>query len=234
MSSTTAGVMIADALAEIGILGDGEAPSGDMLDRGLRMLNRLLAVLSNDTNWAYYASQEQQVLTGQSSFSVGPTGDLITVRPIAIETATVDVNGITYPVKVIDNERYDVLTYKALSGAYTSAIYYEGTFPNGTVYLYPICTGATLKMRVLNSVKQFADVSTQVEMPDGYEDTMMLALAVRMAPSYGRPVSPDTRLAATKAMKAITTTNITIPTLSLPDAVMGKSGGSYAEFMSGG
>lgn len=40
----------------------------------------------------------------------------------------------------------------------------------------------TLKMRVLNSVKQFASTSVQIDMPEGYEDAIMLALAIRMAP----------------------------------------------------
>lgn len=233
MTTTTAGVIIQDALVENGVLADGEVASGDMLDRGLRMVNRLLATLSNDTAWAYYASQETFNLTGQQSFTIGPTGDLVTVRPIKIETAVVDRNGITYPVKVIDNERYDLLTYKALSGANTQAIYYEATYPNGVVFCYPLATGCTLKMRVLNIVKQFADVSTQIEMPEGYEDAIMLALAVRMAPSYGRQVTPDLRRAAYGAMKAVKNTNTVIPTLNLPDSVLGTTGASYASFMSG-
>lgn len=231
--STTAAIIIQDALAEIGVLGDGETASGDMIDRGLRMLNRLLDVLSNKTDWAYYASSEYFALTGQQSFTIGPTGDLVTTRPIKIETATVDRNLITYPVKVIDNEKYDILTYKSLQGANTQAIYYESQFPNAIVYCYPVSTGCTLHMRVLNSVKQFADAFTQIEMPEGYEDAIMLALAVRMSPSYARPVSADTSMAARKAMKLVTTTNTVIPTLELPDAVLGHVGSSYASFMSG-
>jgi hypothetical protein len=204
-----------------------------MLDRGLRMLNRLLDTLSNDTDWAYYASSEDFALTGQQSFTIGPTGNCITTRPIKVETATVDRNGISYPVAVIDNEKYDLMTYKALQGANTQAIYYEATYPNATVYLYPESTGCTLNMRVLNSVKQFATAYTQIEMPEGYEDAVMLALAIRMAPSYSRQVNPDTRLAARKAMNFVTTTNTVIPTLQLPDAVLGRTGSSYASFMSG-
>ena len=231
--STTAAVIIADALAEIGVLGEGEAATGDMIERGLRTLNRMLDTLSTNTDWAYYASQIQIDLTGQQSFTVGPTGDIATNRPIKIETATVDRNGITYPVKVIDNERYDPITYKALASANTQAIYYEGTFPNGTVYCYPLATGCALKMRVINSVKQFADAYSQIEMPEGYEDAIMLALAVRLCPSYARQASPDTRMAARRAMDAVRKINIVVPTLDLPDAVLGRNGSSYASFMGG-
>ena len=234
MATTTAAVIISDALKEILVIGEGEAPSATMLSDGLRMLNRLLDTLSNNNDFAYFASMEQKALTGQQILTIGPTGDIATTRPIKVETAFVERNGISYPVKVIDNEKYDAVTYKALQGANTQAVYYEATYPNGTLYLYPVSTGCTLKMRVLNSVKQFASTSVQIDMPEGYEDAIMLALAIRMAPGYGKQVSQDTKQAARRAMKAVKTTNQVVPTMDLPDAVMGRSGSSFSSFMSGG
>lgn len=234
MPTTTAAVIISDALKEILVIGEGEAPSATMFSDGLRMLNRLLDTFSNNNDFAYFASMEQKALTGQQMLTIGPTGDIVATRPIKVETAVVDRNGITYPVKVIDNEKYDDLTYKALAGANTQAVYYEATFPNGTLYLYPVASGCTLKIRVLNSVKQFASTSVNIDMPEGYEDAIMLALAIRMAPSYGKQVNPDTKQAARRAMNAIKVTNQVIPTMDLPDAVIGRSGSSFASFMSGG
>lgn len=233
MATTTAATIIGDALKENLVIGEGETPSAVMYSDGLRMLNRLLDVLSTNNDWAYFPSLETKALTGQASFTIGPTGDVATTRPIAIDTATCVRNGITYPVKVIDNERYDILTYKALQGANTAAIYYEGTYPNGTVYCYPLSTGCTLNMRVLNSVKQFTTLSAQIDMPEGYEEAIMLALAIRMAPGYSKVVNPDTRVAANRAMKSVMRINQVIPTMALPDAVLGRSGSSYASFMSG-
>ena len=234
MASTTATVMITDALKEILVVGEGETPSTEMLSDGLRMLNRICDTLANHNDFAFYASQIQMVLTGQQSFTIGPTGDLVSARPLLVESAVVDRQGITYPVRVIDVQQYDDVTLKALAGANTQAIYYEGTFPNGTVYCYPLATGCTLKMRVLNSTKQFASLTDQIEMPPGYEDALMLRLAVRMAPSYGKQVSPDTRQAARVAWKAVVQTNQVVPVLGLPAALVVGGGASYASFMSGG
>ncbi len=234
MTTTTAAVIIEDALKENQIISEGEVPSSTMYSDGLRMLNRLCDTLSNNDDFAYYASQYSMAMTGQTSFTIGPSGaDLTAARPIRIDTAVVTRLGITYPVKVIDNQRYDELTLKTLTGANTAAIYYEGTYPNGTVYCYPLSTGCTLQMRVLNQVKNFAATTTQIDMPEGYEDFLMLGLAIRMAPSYGRPVNPDTRQAYNRAKKLVMNTNQVVPTMELPNAVMGKSGSSYASFMSG-
>ena len=107
MPTTTAAVIISDALKEILVIGEGEAPSATMLSDGLRMLNRLLDTFSNNNDFAYFASMEQKALTGQQAMTIGPTGDIVATRPIKVETAVVDRNGITYPVKVIDNEKYE-------------------------------------------------------------------------------------------------------------------------------
>lgn len=234
MPTTTAAVIINDALKELVAIGETETPSATMYSDGLRMLNRMLDVFSNSPNFQYFASRESIALTGQSSFTIGPSGaDITSSRPISIESAYVDRLGISYPVKVIDNERYDRLTLKLLSGANTAAIYYEGTYPNGTVYCYPLATGCTLTMRVLNSVKQFATTATQIDMPEGYEDYLMLGLAIRWAPQFGKQASPDTKAAYKRAKMAVMNTNLVVPTMELPNAVMGKSGSSYAAFMSG-
>lgn len=233
MASTTAAVIIADALKEILVIGEGESASAEMLSDGLRMLNRWLDTNANNNDFAHVATQVQIALTGQQSFTIGPTGDIVTARPLLIESAVVDRAGITYPVKMINVQQYDAVTLKTLQGANTQAIYYEGTFPNGTAYCYPLATGCTLKMRILNLVKQFATLSDQIEMPLGYEDALMLGLAIRMAPGYGKKVSPDTRQAARKAWKAISQTNQVVPMLGLPSALL-NGGASYASFMSGG
>ena len=230
----TARNLISRAFRTLGLIKPGDAmPEADYAE-ALAEMNSIMESLSNSADFAFCSSQAHLILSGQQTVTIGPTGDIVTTRPIKVETAVVDRNGITYPVKVIDNEKYDDLTYKALAGANTQAVYYEATYPNGTLYLYPIASGCTLKIRVLNSVKQFASTSVNIDMPEGYEDAIMLALAIRMAPGYGKQVNPDTKQAARRAMNAIKVTNQVVPTMDLPDAVMGRSGSSFASFMSGG
>lgn len=216
MPTTTAAVIISDALKEILVIGESETPSATMLADGLRMLNRLLSTLSANNNFAFDQSYEIRPLNGEASFTMGPTGNIVTARPIKIETAYVVRTGISIPVRVFDNERYDDITSKALTGDDTQAIYYEGTYPNGTVYCYPVSTGCTLHMRTVNSVKQFASSSVQIDMPEGYEDGIMLSLACRMAPGYGKNLHPETKIATRRAMNAVKITNQVVPMMELP------------------
>ena len=233
MPTTTAQVIITDAMQETGILSDGATPTTNQLNDGLRMLNRLLMTFSNSTTFAYYQNLISIPLTGQASFTIGPGGDISGDRAIEINSAYVDRNGVSYPVKVIDNERYDRITYKLLAGANTQAIYYEAQYPLGIVECFPIATGCTLYMRVLNIVKQFTSLTDTIDMPPGYEDYIMLALAIRMAPSYGMTVQRETQMAYRRASNAVKTNNLIIPTMSLPVAVQSGNRGSYSDYLSG-
>ena len=90
---------------------------------------------------------------------------LVTTRPIKIDTATVDRNGITYPVTVIDNQKWDAIVFKAANGANTRAVYYESTSPVAIVHVWPVCTGCTLNLRVINQAVLFPTLSTTLVMP---------------------------------------------------------------------
>jgi hypothetical protein len=222
MSSTTAEVMITDALKEIGVVGEGETPSAMMMADGLRMINRLLDTLSIDAAFDHESTLHSLALTGQTSFDVGPTGDIVTQRPIKITSAYVTQGGIDYPVRIVSIEEYDSIPMKASTGAITECIAYNGVYPDGVVYLYPICSGCTIHFRTAELVKNFATTATTIDLPEGYEDAIMLALSVRMAPSYGVKVSPETRQAAKNAMHIVKRNNRVIPKLDIP-APLAKS-----------
>ena len=108
---TTAATIIHDALLEIGVIASGETETAAEALDALRALNRLMGVLSNGQAFAYYANTVSRALTGEASFTIGPvTGDVVTDRPIKIETATVVRQGITYPVSVLDNQKWDAIS----------------------------------------------------------------------------------------------------------------------------
>lgn len=231
----TAATIINDALKEIHVLAEGDTATSAMANDALRALNRFMELLSNDQSFAYFPSNISINLTGQSSFTIGSVGaDLITDRPIGFQSATFDRNGITYPVQVIDNLKWDAIVYKGASGANPVAVFYEATMPNGICHIWPICMGGTLNIRVLNLVASFPDLTTPLSMPPGYEECLIKNLSVALAPQYPAGVlSPLTIKAADKAMRYINLTNNVIPTLSMPNGIPTGGGYSFANFMAG-
>ena len=230
----TAITIITDALKELTVLADEEVPTGSMANDAFRALNRLVELLSNDQSFAYFPNLVQRTLAGEQTFTIGPTGDVVTDRPIRVESATVDRSGITYPVSVLDNQRWDSISYKTVGGANTSAVWYEGTYPNGIVHLWPVASGCTINLRVINLVKSFATLATDLDMPPGYEELLVKNLAVNLAPQYpSNPLSQLTIQAARKAMKYINRTNNVIPTLKIDSVLLNRRGGTLAGFLGG-
>ena len=220
----TATTICTDALKEIGILAEGDTPSATMIDDAFRALNRLMELLSNDQSFAYTPSLSYLALTGQASFTIGPTAtDVVVARPISIESAFVTRGTIDYPVRVVNNQQWDSIVYKTSTGANTEIVWYEPTMPNGIIHVWPKCSGCTLNLRTINLVNSFADISTALSMPPGYEEMLIKMLAVNIAPQYPAcTLSQLTVKAAQNAQKVINRVNNVIPTLRLPDAVTGN------------
>jgi len=231
----TAGTLINDSLFELGVLAEGDTPTADMSALALRVLNRTLDSLSTSQSFAYYANLITRPLTGEASFTVGPTGDVIGQRPIGIESAFVDRQGIQYPVRVVDNQLFDGIIYPAAAGANTVYVYYEAQVPNGIVHVWPLASNCTLKLRVINQVVNFTDLVTPTTLPPGYEECIVSNLSVRLSPYFPSvTLSPITARTAKTSLDLIQRRNNVIPTLALPAAVTGNHGGfSLANFMGG-
>lgn len=232
---TTAAVLINDSLKEIHVLAEGDTASGSMADDALRALNRLMEIMSNNQSFAFYPNLISRALTGEASFTVGATGQLVVDRPISIESAFVVRDGISYPVRVVDNQLWDGIVYPATTGANTAYVFYEAQMPNGIVHVWPLCSGVTLNMRVVNMVATFATLSTALVLPPGYEECLMANLAVRLSAQYPAGIlSPVTVQVAKSSLKVLQRKNNVVPTMLLPGSVSGRIAGmSYANFLSG-
>jgi len=318
----TATQFITDALTELGVLAEGDTPSTQMLNDGLRSLNRLLDYLSNDQSFAYFPNLLSWNVTGEPQFYIGPAltgsftvtianpavftatahglvaGDTVTLattgalptglaaattyyvistgltanafelsatsggaaiittgtqsgthtftqtssltkliaqRPIGIESAYATRNGINYPIRVIDNQLWDSIIYQAAAGANTSFVWYEAQLPNGILHVWPLVTGCSVNLRVVNQVVNFADLTTPVSLPPGYEECITSNLAVRLSPQYPSvQLSPITLKYAKSSLDIIRRRNNVIPTMTLPGVVTTNRGGfSYGNFLSG-
>lgn len=224
----TAATMINDALKELGVLAEGDTATSTMSDDALRALNRIMGMMSNDKAFAYSNAAISRTLTAVQSFTIGAAGDLVATMPIRIDSAYCTLNGITYPVQVVDFATWDAIEYKASTGTVPDLIYYDPTMSAGTVYCWPISSGAVLYMRESSLVDSFATLATTLVMPAGYEEYLIKELAVNLAPQYPAGVlSPLTISARDRALKKIKRTNKHIPSLT-PNVLTGGETGLAA------
>ena len=232
----TATTICQDALKEIGVLSEGDTPTTEMLDDAYRELNRLMEIMSNVQAFAYKPVESSLALTGQTSFTVGPSGaDVTANRPISIESAFVTLGTLDYPVEILNNQQWDDIVFKTATGSVTEAIWYEPLMTNGKVHVWPVCTGCTLNLRTVELVDTFATVTTALSMPPGYEMYLVKQLAVNISPQYPAcTLSPITVKTAQNAYKMLSRVNNVIPKLSLPTAVLSSRKSNRLAAIKGG
>ena len=205
---TTALQLIEDAFAQANLAETGQDLSAEDAALGLRTLNRLMGKWSNLRLFFPVLAEYSVPMTGAASYTIGPTGGVVGLRPLKVNSATAtDAGGMEYPVKILTREQWDAISVKSVTGGPPSCIWYSADTTNGRVYAYPVSTGYTLKLDCQALLTSFASTATAFTLPDGYESALGLTLADSMAAAYGKQLPQDTRRRMAGAVSAIKRTN---------------------------
>ncbi len=205
----TAQTIIDRALRLIGQIGAGLSPTADETADGLEALNAMIGAWRNDRLMAY-AIQTQDITLSASdtSVTVGPSGDLVTTRPVAIQNAYVVIDDITYDVRILNENEFAAIPDKTAQSDWPDRIWPQMSFPDVTIYLYPIpTTTSTLRILTRVPVTEFSTAATTVSLPPGWEDALAFNLAVRIAPEYETEASPTVKEMARSTIAALKKTN---------------------------
>jgi hypothetical protein len=228
--------LISASLRKIGALASGDAiPANDASD-GLSELNRMIASWSTEGLLIYAKIRETLALTpGTATYSMGTGATLNTTRPMRIESASIMIGTIEYPLEVITDSQYAAIQTKSIQGVPTS-VYPEGTYPNETLNFYPIPNSnysfIPYSWKALSSV---ASLDTVLSFPPGYEDALVYNFAMRLAPEYGK--QPDALVAqiASESKAGIKRMNHRPELLRCDDAIVkpGIHGRDSSRFITG-
>lgn len=246
MSLNTVREIISKSYKLIGVGGEGETLSSEMMNDGLDSLNMLLGMWGGRRLLTTAEIAESLVLTGlQASYLIGvdsvalPT-DLDTVKPIRIKSAFIrDSSGNDYDVKIITRDEYNSFTYKTNSGIPRYLFQDPGASQQTnhvmTIYLYPTpdpndtYTLHLFSEKPLTKVDSLADTITFEE---DYKSAIIPNLAMMLAPEVDRPVSAEVIKMADDGMSVIETINSnqkkeTVPIEPLADGRANILNGGY-------
>jgi hypothetical protein len=141
--------------------------------------------------------------SGAASKTIGPSGDLNTVRPVQVLDAWIEVSGYAYPVRLINDDDYESIDVKTQSGDWPTHANYRATMPTGTIYTWPVAN-ATRSLKILVPVPLSALVLTDtLDVAPGWEDCLASNLAVRLAPEYETVASQDLKEMARDTKAAV-------------------------------
>ncbi len=222
---TTALDLIKRAMRIAQVYQIGEEPSADEAADCLTALNAMLSSWSNEKLMIPVSIIETlQMVAAQSVYTIGPTGDLVTTRPMSLgDGSYITYQDITYPLEIIDATQYSSIPYKAQTSIIPVYAWFSPTYQNSELTIWPVPTSADvdLVLEMWCALTSFATLSTVVSLPPGYEDTIAYNLAVRIAPEFNASISPVAVSMANSTKRSIKRQNTRVPVLTVPFEVLG-------------
>jgi len=181
-----ANTIISAALRKLLVTPSGGSPTTAQYSDGLEVLNDMVNSWSAQRDLIYEDTKENLTIpAGTQSITIGPTGDLVTGRPLKITVATLRDNNIDYVMKLISEREYQGFSQKNnVSRPYR--LYYRNTWPNGTMYFeYTTDQAYTLILTSMKQLSTFPDGTTDVSLPDYYERALKTNLTIELADEMG-------------------------------------------------
>ena len=223
---TTAGELINGALRLIGMLAESEVPSAATSDDALAAMNQMID--SWNTERLSTFSTQDQVFSwppGQIHRTLGPTGDFVGNRPVQLDDSTYfrdPANGISFGIKIINQQQYDGIAVKTVTSTYPQVIWLNMDYPNIDMYIYPVPT-KVLEWHFISvtELDQPATLFTDLSFPPGYLRAFRYNLACEIAAEFGVEPSPQVSRIAMTSKRNLKRINNPDDIMSLPYSIVG-------------
>ncbi len=225
----TARDIVTGALRLLGVVSQGETPQAEEASEGLEALNQMIEGWSNDNLFLPSITEETfSLVVGQASYTMGSGGDFDTVAPLGIENAyIVSTPNPANDVKldILTSREYSEIAIKSTQSTIPRGLYVEYTYPLARLTLYPVPSEAkTLKLFTMKPVSNFANLSTTINLPVGYNRALRFNLAQELAPEYGKEASPTVQTVASRSLATIKRKHTNPVYLKCDSGVLGENG----------
>jgi hypothetical protein len=206
--------LIERAYSLIGFKDPGEALSGTDTSYALGVLNDMIDSW-NTQNFFIVSVQEVVATISGNPITVGPSMMVNIPRPATVENGSfVRSGGVDFPIEWITREEYNNIAYKTVGSNIPAYGYYDAALPTAKIYLYPYPTAsAELHLQVQSDLSEFANLTTDYPLAQGYRRAIAYSLAEELAPGV-RELPASVAKNAFLARKAIRKTNVVVPVLS--------------------
>lgn len=205
--------LIASSLRLIGVLASGETPSGNEIADALVILQQMMdSWQSERLNIFTLNINEFPMVPGQQVYTLGTGGNFNMTRPASIERMSVvwlanPAQPLELPLEMVTDGGWQAIPIKLISSTLPIKCYDDGAFPLRNLNFWPIPT-------IVDNVRIYSwaplttfDLTTDITFPPGYLKAIRYALAVDLAPEFGRPVPPEVAAQALLSIAKLKTMN---------------------------
>jgi hypothetical protein len=190
--TTTALQLWRDALGLTNAVGVDQTLTAAETEDCLRVLNQLIDSWSTQ-NLAVFgqANQSFNTVVGQAVYTIGAGANWDTVRPVRIhDQAYSTYQGVSFPCVKITQEEYNGIPLKTQQQEFPDYFLYVNEFPLGLVTLYPVPSAIVPVTFTIDRVMDgVLSAATVLSFPPGYLRAFRYALAVELAPWFGKKIT---------------------------------------------
>lgn len=206
------------ALRLIGVTQRGSAPSAEDMQVAVYSLRSMLESWSTESLQVFYTTTlEFDFIPGKAEYSLGPTGDWISERPMSLSYAylryaTGSGAPIDQQMQILNDAQRASITAKSIQSPIPTTVYYNPEWPDAKLTFWPVPSATYKAILWLDMpLTEFVDLSDELQFPRGYEQAIRYNLAVNLAPEFGRddkltPAVIDTAARSKTKLKVINTT----------------------------
>lgn len=182
--------LIQSAMRLGGILESGETATADEINDGLAVLNDVIENWNTGTLSIWQiANQSFSTVAGQANYTIGAGGNFNTVRPVRIQGAYCTVQGVDFPITIIDQLEYNLLPLKTQQEQIVRRLVYLNDMPLGRIILWPVPSAVvSLVLSIANQITAIPNSATVITYPPGAAKALRYTLAVELCGEFGAPV----------------------------------------------
>lgn len=202
-----------------GVLESGESPSASQLSDALNLINNVLDNYSSESSFIPALTRTTQSLTGGTqSYAFSGT------RPVAIMAASViNATGPGSPVEVVTAAKWALIPDRQAQSYLTKFLLFDRALSGSTFYVSPVPLGSlTVELLYWSPLTQFADTTTAITLPPGYQRLLEMALAAEWAPQFNKVASPQLQANLAEAKQIVRDLNRTLLGTEVPPPGAGQ------------
>jgi hypothetical protein len=221
----SAGEQINGALRLIGALAEGEVPSSETSADALMALNQMIDSWNTERLMIYNTIDQQFTWpSDEITQTLGPTGDFVGLRPVALDDSTYyrDAStGVSFGIKFINQQQYDGIAVKTVTSTYPQVMWINMEYPDIAMTIYPKPTRALEWHFVsVQELTQPATLATELAFPPGYLRAFRYNLAREIAAEFGIEPPRTVSQIANVSKRNLKSQNNPGDIMSIPYAIM--------------
>lgn len=222
--TTSANDLINGALRLIGQLAEGETPSAATSTDALTAMQQMIDSWNTERLSVY--NTQDQIFTWPASTAtrtLGPSGDFVGNRPVAIDDATYfrdPGTNVSFNVRFINQLQYDSIAVKTVTSTYPQVCWVNMEFPNVRLTVYPVPI-RSLEWHIV-SVQELAQpvtLASNIYLPPGYLRAFRYNLATEIAAEFGVEPAPQVTRIAVVSKRNLKRINQPDDVMSIPSTL---------------